>query len=303
MKFRHMIVMLVLAALVLPLNLSNAVAFQGGTLASVLASGEVRVGFANEAPFAFARPDGTLDGEAVKVAERVFQILAEQNGLEGIEMVGVLSTFGSLIPGLQAGRFDVITAGMFINPGRCEQVLFADPEYTIGEGLAVKAGNPLGLNSYEDIAANPDVRVGTGAGFAEFDIMQQVGVSEDQITLFDTNEDGIAALQADRIDAYTATSAAITAVLEAVGDDSLEKADFSQPIVDGMVVANFGGAAFRLEDRDFRDAFTEALNSLKESGELAEILESVEGFSSTGGEAAPADVTTADLCPGTPNDP
>jgi ABC-type amino acid transport substrate-binding protein len=65
--------------------------------------GIVRVGFANEAPFAFAKPDGTLSGEAVEIARVIFTRL-------GIpEMEGVLTEFGSLIPGLLAERFDAIT--------------------------------------------------------------------------------------------------------------------------------------------------------------------------------------------------
>ena len=94
----------------------EAEAEEESTLARIQREGVVRVGFANENPYAFAQPDGTLSGEAVEVARAVF----EQMGIE--EMEGVLTEFGSLIPGLQAGRFDVITAGMYVNPGRCEQV-------------------------------------------------------------------------------------------------------------------------------------------------------------------------------------
>jgi polar amino acid transport system substrate-binding protein len=39
--------------------------------------------------------------------------------------------FGELIGGLQAGQFDMITAGMYINPERAEQILFSDPDYCI----------------------------------------------------------------------------------------------------------------------------------------------------------------------------
>ncbi|MDX1522826.1 MAG: transporter substrate-binding domain-containing protein, partial [Anaerolineae bacterium] len=120
----------------------EAEAEEESTLERIQREGVVRVGFANENPYAFAKPDGTLSGEAVEVARAVFQAL----GVE--EMEGVLTEFGSLIPGLQAGRFDVITAGMYVNPNRCEQILFADPEYQIGEALVVEAGNPLDLHSY-----------------------------------------------------------------------------------------------------------------------------------------------------------
>ena len=42
------------------------------------------------------------------------------------ETVGVLTEFQSLIPGLLADRFDV-TAGMYVRPNRCAQILFTNP--------------------------------------------------------------------------------------------------------------------------------------------------------------------------------
>ena len=47
---------------------------------------------------------------------------------------GVLTEFGSLIPGLQAGRFDIIAAGMFVTPEalRADPVLRADLRHRPG---------------------------------------------------------------------------------------------------------------------------------------------------------------------------
>lgn len=259
------------------------------TLERVQREGVVRVGFANENPYAFARPDGTLSGEAVETARTIFTEL----GIE--EMEGVLTTFGSLIPGLQAGRFDVITAGMYINPDRCEQVLFADPEYTIGEALVVPAGNPQDLHSYEDIAANPDVTVGTGVGYLEEQYMLEVGVPADQITTFPDDPSGMAALQAGQIDAWTGTAPTLTKLLETTGDPNFELADpFTQPVIDGSTVAGFGAAGFRYEDLDFRNAFNAELQRLKDEGQLVDIIGQFEGF---GEQTLPGDVRAQDLCP------
>ena len=49
----------------------------------------------------------------------------------------VLTEWGSLIPGLRAGRFDLIAAGMYITPERCKQVLFTDPHYRLLDTLLV----------------------------------------------------------------------------------------------------------------------------------------------------------------------
>ncbi|HEX9924316.1 MAG TPA: ectoine/hydroxyectoine ABC transporter substrate-binding protein EhuB [Anaerolineae bacterium] len=259
------------------------------TLARIQREGVVRVGFANENPYAFAQPDGTLSGEAVEVARAVFEGL----GIE--EMEGVLTEFGSLIPGLQAGRFDVITAGMYVNPGRCEQILFADPEYQIGEALVVEAGNPLGLGSYEDIAANPDATVGTGAGYLEIDMMKSVGVAEDQIVTFPDDPSGMAGLQAGQIDAWTGTRPTLLKLIEVTGDPNFELADpFGQPVIDGKEALNFGAAGFRYDDVEFRNAFNAELQGLKDSGELLDIIGQFEGFDEG---ALPGETHAVDICP------
>ncbi len=257
------------------------------TFERIKREGYVRVGFANEKPFAYALPDGTLSGEAPDIAKAVFQAL----GIAEVE--GVLTEFGSLIPGLQAQRFDVITAGMYIKPERCAQVLFADPEYKIGSGLLIKAGNPLNLHSYEDIAANSQVKVGTGAGYFENDYLLAVGVPKDRIVLFPDDASGVAGVQAGQIDAYTATSMAILTSLTNAKDPSLEMAaPFTDPVVNGKPVTGYSGTAFRKEDADLRDAFNAELKKLKDSGQLLEILKK-NGF----GEAnMPGDVTMEQAC-------
>lgn len=262
-----------------------AAGFAQSTLEEARERGFIRVGFANEVPYAYANPDGTLTGEAVEVARAVFQEL-------GIpEMDGVLTEFGSLIPGLQAGRFDVITAGMYVTPTRCEQVAFADPEYQIGEGIVVPEGNPMGITSYEDIVANPEIRVGTGAGWLEYDYMVAMGVAENQIVTFPDAPSGMAGLQADRIDVFTGTSLTMREISGRTnGVEFVE--DFEQPVIDGETVISYGAAAFRIADADFRDAYNEVLNDLKADGRLATIIEPF-GFGAT---ELPGDMTSAEFC-------
>lgn len=264
-------------------------AMEESTLERIQREGVIRVGFANENPYAFAQPDGTLTGEAVEVAREVF----DRMGIA--EMEGVLTEFGSLIPGLQAGRFDAITAGMYVNPTRCEQVLFADPEYTIGDALLVPAGNPLNLHSYEDIAANPDVTVGTGAGYLENDYMTAVGVSEDQITNFPDDPSGFAGLQAGQIDAWTGTRPTLLQMLEDAGTDGFELADpFDQPVINGESVLNYGAAAFRYEDETLRQEFNLHLEEIKAEGLLIELIGQFPGFDEG---ALPGDTKAEGLCP------
>ncbi|MGA9173951.1 MAG: ectoine/hydroxyectoine ABC transporter substrate-binding protein EhuB [Thermoactinomyces sp.] len=189
--------------------------------------GAVTVGFANEKPYAYLTPDGQLTGEAVEVARAVLKRL----GIN--QMHGVLTEFGSLYPGLQAKRFDMITAGMYITPPRCKQAAFANPEYHIGEALAVKSGNPLNLHSYKDIKENPHARIGVMGGAMEVDYLKKSGVSDKQIVIVPDQASAVSALEANRVDAITMTGPSLQSQLEGAGPGIERVKDFTQPVIDG----------------------------------------------------------------------
>jgi polar amino acid transport system substrate-binding protein len=183
---------------------------------------------------------------------------------------------------------------MYITPTRCEQILFADPEYIIGEGFIVEAGNPLGLTTYTDFAANSDVMIGTGAGYLEYDYLIAAGVPEDRIVTFPDDAAGLAGVQSGQIDVYTGTAPTVTKLVDVTGDPNIEAAQLSeQPTVDGRTVAGFGGAGFRMEDAELRDAFNVVLQHLKDTNQLVDIIGQFEGF---GPETLPGDVTAEQLC-------
>ncbi|WP_274364076.1 ectoine/hydroxyectoine ABC transporter substrate-binding protein EhuB [Paenibacillus thermotolerans] len=256
------------------------------TLEKAKRTGKVVIGFANENPYAFQTEDGELTGEAVEVARAVFK----EMGIE--QMEGKLVDFGSLIPGLKAKQFDTITAGMFINPERGKEVLFANPEYRVGEALGVQPGNPKNLHSYEDIAADASITVAVMVGAIEIDYMKQLGVKDDQIKIYNDQTQVISALGSKRVDAVTMTGPSLQAFINSGQTDKIERvADFKQPVIDGKEVWGYGATAFRLEDADFQQAFNEGLQKLKDEGKLLDII-SPFGFTET---ELPGDVTAAEL--------
>lgn len=155
--------------------LQTLTVFAETTLEKARQQGYIRVGFANEAPFGYATPDGKLTGEAPEVAKAVLARM----GIAEID--GVLTEFGSLIPGLKAGRFDIIAAGMFITPKRCKQVSFSEPSYGIGQAFLVSEGNPKRLKTYADVAQQSDVKLAVMAGAIERDYAKKAGVSLSQL--------------------------------------------------------------------------------------------------------------------------
>lgn len=259
----------------------------GGTLAEARERGYVTVGFANENPYAYQTADGKLTGEAVEIARVVLKRL----GIN--EIKGELTEFGSLVAGLQSNRFDMVTAGMFIQPDRCQAVLFADPEYSIGEAIAVEKGNPGQLKSYKDIAENSEAKVAVMTGAVEIDYLEKSGVPEDRIVQVPDQASAISALQAGRVMAITMTGPALQAMLDSASDANLERvADFEQPMIDGKSVRGYGATAFRQSDMELQKAYNAELQKMKESGELLKILKQF-GFTE---QELPGNVTAEELC-------
>jgi len=240
------------------------------TLETAREQGHVTIGFANEQPYAFMNSDLELTGISVDIASTILENL-------GIpEVNGVLTEFGMLIPGLQAQRYDMATAGMFLTPNRAnaEGIQFANPEFAIGEGMAVQAGNPEDLHSYEDVANNENATISTPSGTIEVDYLQQSGVPQERIVTVPDIASFLSAVQAGRADAMTATAPAIRSTIEQADAPDIEIVeDFEQPVIDGEPVEDYGATVFRETDQDFIDAWNEELRALEESGELLEIYE------------------------------
>lgn len=242
----------------------------------------IRIGYANEAPYSFATPAGVLTGEAPKVATAV---LAKM----GItELQGVLTEFGSLIPGLQAGRFDIIAAGMFITPKRCAQILFSEPSYGIGQQLLVKKGNPKNLKDYDSLKANKDLKLALLAGGVEVDYAKLAGLDRSQLLILPDLASQVKAVQGSRADAVASTAFAISDIAsKAEGVEAL------QPFgtVAGKSVKGHGGFGFRKADKDLQEEFNKHLKDYIGSKQhLADVTSF--GF----GEAFLPNKTTADLC-------
>lgn len=234
------------------LNLFGATnaALAQSTLEKAREQGFIRIGFANEAPYGYATPDGKLTGEAPEVAKAILKKI-------GIpEVDGVLTEFGSLIPGLKAGRFDIIAAGMFITPKRCEQIQFSEPSYGIGQAFLVKDGNPKGIEDYASIAEDADLKLAVMAGAVESGYAKAAGVDRSQLVVLPDQASLVSAVKSGRADA-----AALTALSIARMADRNEGVESTAPfgMVAGKSVKGHGGFGFRKEDRALYEAFNAEL--------------------------------------------
>ncbi len=236
-------------------------------LDALKAQGFARIAIANEPPFTAVNPDGSVSGAGPDVARAVFKRL----GVD--DVVASISEYGAMIPGLQARRFDAVTAGLFMKPERCAAVAYSQPILCDAEAFLLKAGNPLKLKSYKDIADNPDARIGAPGGGTEERLALEAGVPRERVIVVPDAQSGLTMVQQGRIDVYSLPVLSINALYKQSGDTALEVV---APVEGAPVYCD--GAAFRRDQTALRDAFDTELAALKASGEFAAIIEPY-GFS------------------------
>jgi polar amino acid transport system substrate-binding protein len=255
-------------------RVSTAEAANGGNLLDRLRrQGTVRLGIAGEIPYAYIDKNGHLTGEAPTVARTIFQRL----GVPRTQPVPI--DFGSLIPGLRANQFDVIAAGMFINPVRCQQVLFSDPDYQVQEALLVPKGNPKNLRTYADVVRT-GATMGVATGGIEIEYAKSYGVPAGRIQIYNDQLSGLEGIEAGRMDCFAGTSLTLRGLITTGSHPKIEMTDPFIPVVGGKKQYGAGGYGFRPGETRLRDAFNTQLHTLRSSGELLRLIRPF-GFTAT----------------------
>jgi polar amino acid transport system substrate-binding protein len=281
---------LVTALAALAATAMTAAAANAVTLKDIQKRGYIRIAVANEIPYGYVDPNGDAKGAGPDVAKEVVKAL----GLKAEDIQWVVTNFSSLIPGLQANRFDMTAAEMAIRPERCQKVTYSEPNTSYGEGLLVQKGDPKNLHTYADFAKG-DAKVAVMAGADQLQMMQKLGVPEGNIVTIAANADAISTVSTGRADAYAATG--LTASELAKKSDKVELAsDFTDPVIDGKPARSWGGFNFNSDSQALRDAFNKELVKFKKTDAWKKIME---GYGFTPADIAGASAeTTEQLCKG-----
>ncbi|WP_226504823.1 MULTISPECIES: ectoine/hydroxyectoine ABC transporter substrate-binding protein EhuB [Pseudomonas] len=261
-------------------------------LAGLLEKGRadgLTAGIANEQPYAYIGTDGKATGANVEILKAVLAPL----GINKIETP--ITDFGSLVPGLAAGRFDLIGAGLFINPSRCKVIGYSNPVTRSGGAFIVKAGNPLKLHSLKDVAANGKARLATQPGSNQVQEAKDSGIASANVVLFDKDTEALAALQADRVDVVYFPDAEIISLVKKANSPTIERAlPYEQiPDAQGKPTWNYHAYGLPKNDPAFTAAFNEQLAKLRASGELLKILQK---YGYTENELPDTSVTAEQRC-------
>ncbi|QKC86954.1 ectoine/hydroxyectoine ABC transporter substrate-binding protein EhuB [Mesorhizobium sp. NZP2077] len=271
----------ILAAIAATAALFIGVAHADGLTDSAKAGKPIRIGFAHEIPWAYPGDKNEPLGFANALAVGVLKSM----GYTNIEPV--VTDWGGLIPGLQAGRFDIITGGMYITGKRCKNVAFAEPMGKFGNAFIVKKGNPKGIQNYKDIKEK-DATMVTVSGYVNVDEALKEGVPESKIMQVPGPTELLAAVRAGRADAG-ASNYFDAKNLAASAPDEIEVTD---PAALPDWTNNWVAIAFKPEDKDFLKAYNEAQAKYLGSPEM---LEAVGKFQYTKAQL-PGDAKTDWIC-------
>ena len=171
----------------------------GTTMAELSEAGSMTVGTKFDQPgFGLLGLDDVPEGFDVEVAK----IIAGAMGIaeEDIEWVQASSDIREQV--IEDGEVDMVVATYTINDERKERVTFAGPYYEAGQMLMVNADQDA-IESPEDIADNPDLKVCSVTGSTPSETIREYLASDDQLVLFDIYDKCADALSNGQVDIVT----------------------------------------------------------------------------------------------------
>lgn len=244
----------------------------------------IRIGFSNEIPWAYPGKDN----EPLGYVNAMTLDILKKLGTTKVEPV--VGEWGSLIPGLQAGRFDIITGGMNILPERCRNVLFTDPIDRDPGALLVRKGNPKNVHSFDDVR-DKGLTFVTGAGWASVPIAQKIGIADDKILQVAGLPEVQQAVKTGRADVGSGGYYSMKSLV--AKDDSLEVADPYTPPQNMKEIPGYAAIAFPLDQQAAVDAFNAVLKDYIGSDEM---MKSVVKYGYTKTTLPDKGVTATQLC-------
>ena len=260
----------------------------GGILNELREEGKIVLAVADERPYSWVE-GGEPMGATVEMHKEIFANM----GIDEIEVVEV--DWNSLIPGLNAGRFDAVSAGMSILPERCEQAAFSDPEIMYTTTLMVEEGNPTGVQNLDDVAAsNGDVQLAVLSGGIEEGYADALGIPN--VTKVDNAQAGMEIVKSGRADAFAMTAISLNWMVDNASDPGVETTEAFVQVIDGVEQIGAGSTVFRQEDTDLLEAYNAELANITADADT--YLSFVGDYGFTAENLPPADLTTEQLCAG-----
>ena len=183
--------------------------------------------------------------------------------------------FNARIPGIVSGKFDMCASSMTITEERKESVNFSEPFYHGGIALAVRSEDVSGSEATgeqpatesEDVLPSPaefnGKRIGVQTGTISGEVAQSV-IPDIQLSYYNLQTDVLAALQANKIDAWCSDEPILRFA-------AIENRDLQ--LLDGMLDSSYLAAVFPKTEagQALRDQYSDFVDQLWSDGTMQEI--------------------------------
>jgi polar amino acid transport system substrate-binding protein len=208
-------------------------------------------------PLQFVDDKGQLQGMRVELANELCKRL-------GLTPEYIRTEFATMIPGLAAKRWDMINTGIFFTEERSKLMYMVPYEQAAISFLAAK-GNPLGLNTVDDLAGKK-ISVELG-GIEErrtrevADMVAKKGLKPVTVMTFNNFAEAFQALKAGQSDAATS--------IDATAMFMQQRGDFTRAI-SGVFPQT---ACFAFANKALAEAVVGALNDTRKDGFYDKLLD------------------------------
>ena len=226
----------------------------GLTVADIQKAGKLTIATSPDfPPFESLNDNGEVEGIEIEIMELICAEL-------GVELVIEQMNFDSVLPGVQAGKYDVGVSGISVTPAREKNTLFTDPYCLAAQAIVVLNGSSITCKA--DLEGKTiAVQSGTTA---------EAYAMENGYTFnaYTANTDAQEALLAGKVDAWVIddlTAADMVALYNAENPEAL--------VVLGEAMTTEPYAfAFKLGNDELVGAINEIINKLVADGTVAEIF-------------------------------
>lgn len=253
-------------------------AAQSVTLASIKASGELKIGVeAAYVPFTY-RQGGEIVGYDVELADIFCKSLGVKPNLIDTAWAGV-------IPSLYAKKFDIIMSGMSYSKERVQRVAFSIPYAEASQALLIRAGDAGAIKGVKELNGRiVGIKLGSPGQILQerinANLKQAGGPGFKEVRTFDDHPAAYVALAQNRVDAVLNTIPTLAMVLR--------DAPGRYAMVKGIGADNWAGIAVRKEDPEIVTFLNGELSRMKADGSIYRIQEKWFGFRMTLADQVPS---------------
>lgn len=208
-------------------------------------------------PYEFVE-GGDFAGIDVEIAEKIAEKLGMTLEIKDVE-------FGSIVGGVQTGKFDMGMAGMTVTEERLQSVNFST-SYATGIQVVIVAEDSA-ITSLDDLKGDGSMKFGvqqdtTGDIYAS-DTAENGGYGEDNVIRYKTGADAVQALKAGKVDAVIIDNEPAKSFVATV--EGLKILDAEWAVEDYAI-------AIAKENTALLDAVNNALAELTADGTIAGII-------------------------------